>query len=95
MNFGIPSRASRLRARSDLSRAWFKSKLLRSAHFRPHRLWLALLATRLSRELVESLIGLLQRAGEFNKRTVQGKRAAKAFWLFPVRVASEFLRRGR
>ena len=44
---------------------------------RPHRLWLALLATRLSRELDKSLNGKLQRAGEFNTRARLGKRAAK------------------
>ncbi len=41
---------------------------LRSAYFHPHRLWLAPLTTRLSREFVESLNGKVQRAGEFKQR---------------------------
>ena len=53
------------------------SGALRSGSFRPHRLWLALLATRLSRELVDSLNGKVMRAGEFIQRALPGKRAAE------------------
>ena len=45
-------------------------QLTSACPFYPHRLWLALLTTRLSRELVMRY-GKLQRAGEFIKRTRQ------------------------
>ena len=55
---------------------------------RPHRLWLALLATRLSRELVKTLNGKVVRAGEFETCAVTIKRAARSV---PLLLLSRFL----
>ena len=46
-------------------------------HFRPHRLCLALLATRLSREFVDSLNGKVILAGEFINVPSEVNRAAE------------------
>ncbi len=48
--------------------------------FRPHRLWLALLATRLSRELV-GCKRYCQRAGEFGNRDSEANDLLEINWI--------------
>ena len=69
--------ASRLRARLVFRSSLAMSDKLWLAHIYPHRFWLALLATRLSRESVKSLNGQPQRAGEFDTRALIVKLALK------------------